>query len=410
LLNVAETVRRVAHPLDIFRHRSFVFVWSSATLVAMGTQMEAVVLGWFVLTLTDSPFLLGLTSASRMALNLLALFAGAVADRVPRHKLLAAVEFSMALMGLVMLALILFDLLEVWHIFALAMLAGMVRVFQMPSSQSLIADTLPTDRIGNGVAFNVVGMNIAMLIGPLVGGILFKQFGPQGAFAAIAGLYFISGWFALLIRVARSSTSRPRESVFQTVIGGLKYVKGVQVLWATLLLAIIVESSGWTFHTTLVPVFAHEVLDTDAAGLGLLLFAFGLGAVGGSLALAMFYNQRHVGKLMITAVVVWHSSILVFAAFQSFYVSMAVLVVTGAAFASTRVFILSALLQTAESEYRGRIMSLRSLAIYAFALGSITSGLMAGLWGAPWASNVVGVVGIVLVLTLAAFTPKLRQF
>ena len=112
---------------------------------------------------------------------------------------------------------------------------------------------------------------------------------------------------------------------------------------------------------------------------------------------------------MIGAVVIWHISILVFSTSQSFYVSMAILTVTGAGFASTQVFILSALLRTAQSEYRGRVMSLRSLAIYAFALGSMSSGAMAGLWSAPRAANIVGTMGIVLVLLLAALAPKLRR-
>ena len=407
---VTTTLSRAAYPLSIFRYRNFALVWSSSGLVGMGTQMEAVVLGWFILTLTDSPFLVGLISAARMSLNILALFAGAVADRVPRHRLLAAVEFTMAALGLVMLVLILYDVLEVWHIFGIAMVAGMVRVFQMPSAQSLIADTLPPDRIGNGVAFNVVGMNIAMLIGPLVGGVLFKAYGPLGAFITIATLYFVSGWFALLVRIPRRSVTEERESVFTTIIGGLKYITREQVLWATLLLAVIVESSGWTFHTTLLPVFAQDVLKTDSAGLGLLLFAFGAGAVAASLALALFHNQRNVGKLMIGAVVLWHASILIFSTSNSMYLSMAILVITGASFASTRVFILSALLRTAQSDYRGRVMGLRSLAIYAFAVGSMTSGAMAGLWGAPQAAKVIGVMGIALVLILGIFAPKLRRF
>jgi predicted MFS family arabinose efflux permease len=375
----------------------------------MGTQMEAVVLGWFILTLTDSSFLVGLIWTARMSLNILALFAGAIADRLPRHRLLATVEFILASLGLLMLTLILSDRLEVWQIFVIAMLAGSVRVFQMPSAQSLVADTLPPDRIGNGAAFNHVGMNIGMLVGPLVGGILFKAYGPEGAFAAIATLYFLSGWSALLIRGARRTTSHERETVLRSVIEGLRYVKGEQVLWATLLLAVIIESSGWTFHTTLLPVFARDVLGTDAAGLGLLMFAFGIGALTGSIGLAMFRDLRHVGKLMVGAVVIWHSSILLFGTSHSFYLSFAVLIIIGGAWASTQVFMLSALLGNTQSEYRGRVIGLRSLAIYAFALGSMTSGAMAGLWGAPRAASVVGIMGIILVTALALFTPKLRR-
>ena len=193
------------------------------------------------------------------------------------------------------------------------------------------------------------------------------------------------------------------------MVSGLKYVKGQQVLWATLCLALVIESSGWTFHTTLMPIFAKDVLDVDSTGLGLLLFAFGVGAVVASIGWAMVRNMRHVGKLMIASVIFWHVSILLFATSESFYISMAILTLTGAGFGSTQVFLLSSLLGNSLPEYRGRVISLRSLAIYAFALGSMTSGLMAGLWSAPAAANVVGVMGIVLVLLLAVLAPKLRK-
>ena len=403
------TVNRAGHPFSVFRYRNFSFVWASTTLVTMGTQMEMVVLGWFILTLTDSPFLVGAISAARMSLNVMALFAGAIADRVPRQRILAAVEFMMAGFAVVMLLLIVSGRLELWHIFLIAVIAGIVRVFQMPAAQSMVADTLPQDRIGNGAAFNTLGRNIAMLIGPLVGGVLFKSFGPEGAFTVIAALYFLSGWVALYIRSA-GTTARPEpESVIRSMIGGVKYVKGQQVLWATLVLVLIFESSGWTFHTTLVPIFARNELGADATGLGLLLFAFGAGAVTASLGWAMLGNQRHVGKLMIGSVVLWHASILVFATSHSFYISMAILTVTGAGFASTQFFMLSALLGNTDAEYRGRVMSLRSLAIYAFALGSMSSGAMAGFWSAPLAATVVGTMGIVLALLLAVMAPKLRR-
>jgi predicted MFS family arabinose efflux permease len=277
----------------------------------------------------------------------------------------------------------------------------------------MVADTLPEERIANGAALNNLGRNIAMLLGPLLGGVLFNSYGPKGAFTAIAVLYFVSGWVALYIRsssVSAQDGKKPEPgSVIRDVIAGLKYVKGEQVLWGTLVLALTFESTGWTFHTTLMPIFARDVLDTDSVGLGWLLFAFGIGAVGASLGWAMFRDLRNVGKLMIGSVVVWHASILVFSATQSFYLSMVILTVTGAGFASTQVFLLSALLGTSKAEFRGRVMSLRSLAIYAFAFGSMTSGAMAGLWSAPKAGYVVGTMGIVMALLLAVVAPKLRR-
>ena len=145
--------------------------------------MEMLVMGWFVLTMTDSPFLVGAISAARMSLNLLALFAGAVADRVPKQRVLATVEFLMAGFAALMIILILSGLLETWHIFLLTMTAGMVRVFEMPSSQALVAETLPQDRISNGAAFNTLGRNIPMLIGPWWAVFCSKALGPESLLA-----------------------------------------------------------------------------------------------------------------------------------------------------------------------------------------------------------------------------------
>ena len=393
----------------MFWYRDFVLAWTATSLVTMGTQMEGVVLGWFILTKTDSPFLAGAIWSARMSLNIMSLFAGAIADRIPRHKILAAVNFMTAALSILMLLLILSGRSEMWHIFSIVVVAGMVQVFQMPSAQALVADTLPEDRIANGAAFNTLGRNVAMLLGPLVGGVLFKVSGPEGAYLAVAALYFLSGWVAIFIRSSGITQNRPSESVFLTMVAGLKYVKSNQLLWATLLLILIVESSGWTFHTTVVPIFARNELGTDSTGLGVLLFAFGLGAVLASLFWAMFSELRNVGKSMIASVIVWHASILVFATSQPFFLSMAILAVTGAGFASTQVFMLSSLLGNSRPEFRGRVMSLRSLAIYAFALGSMTSGATAGIWSAPVAATVVGTMGIVLVIILAVLAPKLRR-
>lgn len=408
-MRLAATLNRASTPLGIFRHRNFAFVWCSTALVGMGTQMESAVLGWFVLTLTDSPFLVGSIAAARMALNFLALFAGAVSDRLPRNRLLMSVEFIMGSMGILMLTLILTDLLQVWHIFAITLFMGVVRLFQMPVAQSLVGDTLPAERVNNGAAFNTVAMNIAMLCGPVIGGLLYKGFGPQGAYLAIASLYLCSGMVAMGIRIDRSAGGRRAESVLRTITDGLRYAVGNQVIWAVLTVAIIINLAGWTVHTGLAPIFARDVLGTDSAGLGLLLFAFGVGALCGSLGLAMVPNLRRAGLLLITAVAMWHGMILVFSLSRSFYLSMGIFALVGMSFAATQVLILTLLLRTTQREFRGRVMGLRSFAILAYSFGSVGAGAIAGAWGAPGAAQVVGCTGIALVVMLALAAPKLRR-
>ena len=197
--------------------------------------------------------------------------------------------------------------------------------------------------------------------------------------------------------------------MLRTVVEGLRYAVGNQVIWAVLLVAVIINLAGWTVHTGLAPIFARDVLSTDSAGLGLLLLAFGLGALTGSLGFSMAPNLRRVGSLLIVAAVGWHVMILAFSLSKSFYLSMGLFVLVGVAFASTQVLILTLLLRTTQREFRGRVMSLRSFAILAYSFGSLAAGAIAGLWGAPAAAQLVGISGIALTLALAVVAPKLRR-
>lgn len=372
-------------------------------------QMESLALAWLVLTRTDSPFLVGLIASARMALNFLALFSGAIADRLPRHLLVAAVLFIVSLLSLAMFALLVSDLLEVWHIFALVLVGGLVRLFQMPASQSLIGDILPADRLSNGAALTTMGMNLNTVVGPLIGGFLFQVIGPQGVYAVIVVLNALGGVLALFIRSGRVTSQSQEESVLRSMLEGLKYVKRNQVLWAILLLAVIINFTGWPLHTSLMPVFARDVLGTGSAGLGLLMSAFGIGALIGSVSLASVRDLKSAGKLLILSVVVWHASMLAFSASHSLYLSLSILLFTGMAFSSTQVTMLTVILKNTLPDFRGRILGMRSMAIYTYTFGSMNSGAIAETWGAPWAGRFNGVVGIVLVGVLALFTPKLRE-
>ena len=157
------------------------------------------------------------------------------------------------------------------------------------------------------------------------------------------------------------------------------------------------------------PVFARDVLGTGAAGLGILMSAFGIGAIVGSVSLAMVQNLNHLGKFLIAAVVAWHGSMLLFAASTIFPLSLAILMFTGMAFSATQVLMTTLFLRRALPEFRGRVLGLRVQAIYAYAFGSLNSGFVAGVWGAPWAATINAVVGIGLVSILASLTPKLRR-
>ena len=210
----------------------------------MGSQMETIVVVWYVLNLTDSPFLVGLTATARLGFNFLALFAGATADLVPRRTLMIIIQAILASLALVMLVLIVSGLIEVWHIFVITMGGGLARIFQMPTAQSLAVDSVPTDRIPNAVALISAAGNIALIVGPVLGGLLFRISGPEGAYVLVASLYIASGLATFLMGVTRVSETQKGESVFTLVAQGLRYVKGEQLLWSVLLVAVIFNITG----------------------------------------------------------------------------------------------------------------------------------------------------------------------
>jgi MFS family permease len=397
-------------------------VWVSTAFVATGTQMESAVLAWYVLELTDSPILVGMIAGARMVLNFLALFAGAMVDRLARNRLLVIVQFIMAGLALLMLSLIPTEYIQeakvgttfeklghIWPIFAITMGVGIARLFQMPSSQSLIADILPQERISNGAAFNSVAMNIAMLLGPPTGAFMYKIYGPVGAYIVITGLYIISATAALGIRTSGQQQVTAASSVFNTIKEGLLYVKSQQVLWATLLVAVLINIAGWTVHTSLLSIFARETLGLDAGGLGILLLSFGIGSLTGALIFAGLGSINRTGRLMILAVLFWHVLIIILGFNSSFLGSLVNLFCIGLGFASSQVMILTTLLRTTGLSYRGRVMGLRSMAILGFSLGSVMNGFIAASIGISNTLIVVGVIGIVLMLLLVMAAPKLRQ-
>ena len=379
-------------------------------LSQMGQQMETVVVVWYVLNQTDSPLLAGLTATARMGFNFLALFAGAAADIVPRKTLLVTAQSAMAILAILMLVLIVTGWIEVWHIFGITMAAGLARIFQRPTAQSLGVDSVDQERIPNGVALLNAATNFALVVGPLLGGVLFDMCGPEGAYAMVAAFNVLSGIAVLYIGTTRVSVAKKGESVLTVVVQGAKYVKGEQLLWSAIVVAVIFNITGFSFHVTLVPIFAKDVLETNSIGLGLLIASFGIGGLVGSLFWAAIPDLRQIGLLCILAVLGWHATMILFSVSTNFYLAVAVLMGTGMMFSSSLVMVLTVLMKTSPPEFRGRIMGLRTLAIYAHAFGSAAFGATAGLLGAPITVFICGVSGIGMMMVLALAAPKLRRF
>lgn len=370
--------------------------------------MEVIVLAWFVLQLTNSPFLVGLITSARMAATILGAFSGALADRLPRRLVLMGVQGITAALCATMVGLIITDMLQTWHIFAIAFLSGLARIFDQPARQALVADTVKTESIFNGVALNIAAMNLTMIAGPLLGGTLFALFGPSGSYSFITGLYLIGAFLFFFIR-ARPTSVDGTESIWNIMSEGITYVKSQKIIIAALLMAAIANLTAFPFLFTLLPVYARDILGTESTGLGILMSATGFGALIGSLGLASTRSSRYAGRLLIATMIGWHCMTIVISQTQQFYMAFLFLILTGVLQSMSMVLIATLLLEIAAPEYRGRVMGLRALAVYALPIGSAISGAMVSKFGLETTALINAVIGVILILILSMALPHLRR-
>ena len=407
-VRVTSTVARFG---NAFRGRDFRYLWLSDSAVSCAEQMEFLVLAWFILQETDSPFLLGLYAALRFTGTLFSPLYGIVVDRYRRERLLRLVRFGFTLSALAILALITTDILDVWHVFLLVGTVGMARAFDTITRQTVIPDIVPREGIMNAVALTRSGRDVMQIIGPMVGGVLLARYGMAWSYVAIAAMYLSGVALAFRLQVPNQPTAaRGSESVISNLRQALSYVRTREVVLGLLLLAFLVNLSGFPLNNGLLPVYAKDVLGVGAEGLGQLLGAYSAGSMVGSVTIAALPRLRRPGVVMTLAGIAWHVGILAIALIAWFGPAMGVLALTGLAQSFAMVTMSMLLLSVTSPEIRGRVMGLRSLAVYGLPLGLLASGFLADILGAPLALVLNGLVGIVFGLAIAVATRGIWRY
>ncbi len=388
-----------------FRSRDFRYLWLSDSAVSCSEQMEFLVLAWFVLQETDSPFLLGLYAALRFTGTLFSPLYGIAVDRYRRERLLRAVRFGFAASGMAILALVYAGVLGVWQVFVLVGIVGMARAFDTVTRQTVIPDIVPRAGIMNAVALTRSGRDVMQIAGPMIGGVLLTRYGMVWSYVAIVGMYMAGAALALRLQVpSQTASARSSESVLVNLRQALSYVRTREVVLGLLLLAFLVNLSGFPLNNGLLPVYARDVLDVGAVGLGQLLGAYSVGSMVGSVTIAALPRLRRPGVVMTLAGIGWHAGILALALIVWFGPAAGVLALAGLAQSFTMVTMAMFLLSVTSPEIRGRVMGLRSLAVYGLPLGLLASGFLADLLGAPAALAVNGLVGVVFGVAIAVAT------
>ncbi len=383
----------MSDPDSLLQHQGFVRLWLARIAGTGGSQMTMVALGWHMYDLTGSAWDLGLVGLLQFIPALLLMLpAGHVIDQSHRGRIVAiclACQFGVAL-GLVLLTM--GHAMERNWLLLVSVALGALRAFQMPAQQALTPCLVPAKLMPRALALSSAGLQAAIIAGPALGGLLYVA-GASVTYGASALLFALACALTASIRYDHQPVAR--DMSLDEMLGGLRYIAQRKVILGAMTLDLFAVLLGGA--VALLPIFAKDLLQVGAAGLGMLRSAPAVGALSMSLILTRWPPRRRTGPILLLAVFVYGLATLGFGLSTNFLWSLTLLACGGAA-DMVSVVIRQTLVQLeTPDEMRGRVSSANSLFIGASnQLGEFESGATAAVLG-PVGSVVLGGVGTCLV-------------
>ena len=381
----------MTHLFSALHNREFRRYWAAQMLSQSGAWMQTTAQSWLVYRLTGSALALGATwFLPLLPVIPLTLLGGALADRMPRRRLIILTQSGLLLQALLLSLLTALGLIQVWHIMALEFVLGALGALDVPARQSLLLEIVGPADLPNAVGLNAAAFNAARVIGPALAGILIARVGEAGCFGINAASFTLIIFTLLRLRLSfpadpagRNRRGSLHPPLFSSVMAGVAYLRGQPDLLR--MIGILSLCSLVFAPYVIVPVFARDVLHVDATGLGLLMAAVGVGAVVGGLLAAGYQGTRRLAWL-IGASLVFGLGQIAFAPSSASALSVLLLAVSGAAFVVSQSLTNSLLQLRTPDDLRGRVLSVYALlSIGGGRLGGLLIGAGASAWGAPLA-------------------------
>lgn len=391
------------------RHRDFRLLWFATLLSSTARWADMVIIGWLTLELTNSPFWVGIVAGSKMVGYFAAPFMGVIADRMDRRLLMivaGAVNLGVSAAMLVLFAL---DWLALWHVIALAFVSSLTWALDHPTRQALMPDLVRKEDLTNAIALNAIAVEITVVIGPALGGVMIPVFGMAGAYALIALIYVADVVVLFMLRTPRQSAPPAKESPGRSMIEGLKYVRGNRTVLLLIVLACLLNLLAAPYRYAFLPVFARDILDAGPAGYGMLTAAAGVGALVAGLWVVSLGNAEGKGRLLIWNCFVWSVALVLVAVSTSYAFSVVLVFVAGLAQAVCWTFIATLILGHTAQSMRGRVMGIRSGVVGSLPIGNFIGGAIAEQFGAPVAQGAYGVASTLAIVVIVALAPELRR-
>jgi MFS family permease len=396
------------------KHRNFRFFFFGQLISVTGTWMQSLAQGWLLGTLVGwdkAVIYIGLLGAIQfLPVLVLGLFGGIIADIWPKRMTIVSTQLAAGVLALTLGGLDFFHVIQVWHIFVLAFLLGIVNAVDMPTRQSFVVEMVGREDIANAVALNSAVFNGARIIGPAVAGLLIGILGTALCFilnglsygAVVIGLLLMRD--AELMPADRLAMPRSIGAVGANLAEGLGYVRRTPLVLLAIVVIGFVSTFGMNFNVVL-PVMAAQVLKVGSNGFGLLFAAMGAGALISALGVATLARPRL--RVLVGGGIVLGVAELVLAGTTSFPVALGAVFFAGVGAIATAASANSLVQITVPGPLRGRVMSVyTTVFVGSSPLGNGLTGGFGGLWGTPVALVMNG--GVVVVAQIAVGIAVLR--
>ena len=367
--------------LSPLRYPVFRAVWSASTLSNIGAVIQSVGASWMMLSISESATMVALVQASvALPIVLLALAAGAIADNVDRRSMMICAQIFMLIVSIALAVCAWLGLITPWLLLLFTFLIGCGMAFIAPAWQASVGDMLPRTEVPSAVLLNSMGFNIARSVAPAIGGMIVATVGAPATFAVNAATYL--PLIVVLARWRPPSNPRllPRETLGVAVAAGLRYVAMSPAIHAVLVRS-AAFGVGASAILALMPLVARHSVGGGPLTFGLLLGAFGAGAVAGALGSTQLRRLLSTEAIVRTASVSFAIAAAVAGVSSYIAITMAVMLVAGAGW----VLALSTF-NVAVQMSAPRWVVARALSIYQMV---VFSGIAAGswLWGVVAASE-----------------------
>ena len=398
--------------LAMFRalyNRNFRWLMLSGTLETAGFMMQLFTMSWLLLELTDSFTQLGIMVFLQGMPMLVALvFAGVVADRMDRRKLLILSLLLLMVNMVVLGTLAITDSAEVWHIYVVAVVSGVGRGMNGPSRASMIPGLVERQDLMNAVSLNFMLTNVSMLVGPLVAGMVIQWIGIGQSLFLTAGCYMAASVALHPIRGLIRDREKTNTSALRDLVEGMRYMRHTAVIFAILVLGSAVFFFGFPY-LQLMPAFGRDVLEFGAANTSLLSTVMAAGSVAGNLGLAALGDSRHKIQLFLGTGLLFCSALLLFTINPWIWLMWPILFLVGMGgltFVSMGTTVLQLLVPKA---MMGRVMSIWYTGSSFVSLGALPTGLVGDAIGLRVAFGGGAIISLGFLVVFGVLNSALRR-